>query len=344
MKKCLAIFTILCFSFSSILHSWANEIDKNTSETAKQPFSPLIHGNEVKIGNLLDFYVTETFVILENEELNKKVTQIVEKLIKVSGFQYPRYRVRIINDFSPFAASFPGYIYITTGLLDILESEDEVAAVLASTIARMHEKYQYNTFIAEWNRRKKALITSTIIAGVLFVGGLAFGVSAASAAASGAGSGTTMALQTTGAVTGYAAATALSVGEKTAYKLPEKKVLCSKMAPYLSPTCSPIIWSFWSWAAPKMITGPSSTSSVFTLFKEINEGYDNDKELKAIELAIGYVNSCGYNPNAFVSVFKKLLYLKNIYISKGYINNLLFVQPELEKRIEYVNKIINRNK
>lgn len=327
MKKCLAIFIILCFSFN--IHAWASEIDKNLPETTKQSLIPPIENEkEIKIGNFFDLHVTETFVILDDEELVKKITQLVEKLVKVSDCHYPKYKIRIINDSSPFTASFPGYFYISTGLLDILENEDELAAMLATAIAHMHEKYQYDSFISEWNEREKAVIAGVAITFVIVIGGGILSAAAAPAAAS----ANPIVLQrwtsTTSLVILPVASILTAPFMERVTRLPEKKVLCNRLGPELSRT--------------GMAEDLAIKSNIFIFLKEMYEGYDSDKELKAVELAIRYLDEAGYNSRALVSALVKLLALRNEYLAKGYISNVLISQPSLEARIEYANKIIKK--
>jgi len=307
------------------MNIWASEIDKNLPETTKKSLVPPIENEkEIKIGNFFDLHVTETFVILDDEELVKKITQIVEKLAKVSGCHYPQYKIRIINDISPFTASFPEYVYISTGLLEILENKDELAAMLATAIARMHEKYQYDSFISEWNQREKALIAGMVIQFVFgFGGGLLSAAAAPSAVAASSGSFQIIQPLAIG-VAGIASKPFL---EKVT-ALPEKKVLYNRLGPELSRTG----------AAEDL----AIKTNIFIFFKEMYEGYDSDKELRTIEIAIRYLDEAGYNPRALVSALAKLLNLRNEYLAKGYISNILIAHPGLEEKIEYANKIIKK--
>jgi len=332
MKKLVIIFTIFCFTFSWFLPVRADETGTESSETIKPSLPQLTEAEkEVRIGNLFDLYATETFVVLKDKEIIKNVSRIAEKIVRASGQPNLKYKIRIINDPLPIASSFPGgYIYISTGLLDILETKDELAAVLADALTPLFERYQYDAFMDEWKQRKTALVASRIFALVLFAGGVALGAAAASSAASGAGLGVAQAYQQTSqmvsTITSGAAMGALSAGAAAAKKLPEKKVILSRMSPYLS------------------IGDPATSSSVFVFFKEIYEGYDTDKELNTVESAIKILKRAGYNPKALVSLFKKLITMRNEYISRGYVSSLLIAQPNLEGRIERADKTIENSK
>jgi predicted Zn-dependent protease len=75
-----------------------------------------------------------------------------------------------------YAAS-EGFVYVTTGLLDVLESEDELATVLGHEIAHVSQRHQMKFIYAAYRRR---------IAGQLFgvVAGAALGAAMGSAAQS----------------------------------------------------------------------------------------------------------------------------------------------------------------
>jgi predicted Zn-dependent protease len=82
--------------------------------------------------------------------------------------------------------------------------------------------------------------------------------------------------------------------------------------------------------------------SVLVFLGEIYGGYKEDDEIKADNLAISYLRKAGFNSEALVSVFKKLLKLRNEYISKDYVSHLLVAKPGLEERIENANQVIRK--
>lgn len=317
MKKIFIVFTIICSVFCGFLPLKADDSGVGLESTGPSSDSlpPLTDAEkEARVGNLFDLYTTETFVILEDETLTKKVSQIVEKIAKVSDHPEIEYKVKIINDPLPVASSFPnGFIYVSTGLLDILENEDELAAVLSNVIVRMHEKYQYNAFTTEWKRRKTIKTVSTVISIALAVGG---GV------AIGADIGDNLAKALIAAGTVAAVAGVQVAGEKMIKHLPSKKVSLNKMGPHLN--------SY----------DLATSSSVFIFFKEVYEGYDSEKELKATELSIQNLNKAGCNPKALVSVLERFAKLRDEYLANGYICNLLIAQPGFERRIAYAQELI----
>lgn len=316
MKKILMLFGVMCFVFCGYSSAWADDtgIDTEKFKTEQSSLPQLSDAEkEARVGNLFDLYTTETFVILEDETLTKKVSQVVEKLAKVSDYPQIEYKVKIINDPLPVASSFPnGFIYVSTGLLDILENEDELAAVLSNVIVHMHEKYQYNAFNSEWKRRKIIKIASTGVAIALaVVGGAAIG-----------NIGDDLSKAIILASTIAASTGALYAGDKMIKQLPAKKVSFNKMGPHL------------------FDQDLASSSSVFIFFKEVYEGYDSDKELKATELSIQNLNRAGCNPNAVVAVLERLAKMRDEYLANGYICSLLIAQPGFERRIAYAQELI----
>lgn len=87
--------------------------------------------------------------------LYAKLNGMVETLGKASARPLIKYNVKIMDDKEPNAFTLPaGHIYISTGLLDLAGSDDEIAAVLAHEIghnARMHvERNQQKTKPLQW--------------------------------------------------------------------------------------------------------------------------------------------------------------------------------------------------
>ena len=313
------LFAVICFVLCGCLSAWADDtgIDTEKYKMGKSSLPELSDvEKEARVGNLFDLYTTETFIILEDETLTNKISQIVEKIVKVSDHPEIEYKVKIINDPLPVAPSFPnGFIYVSTGLLDILENEDELAAVLSNVIVRMHEKYQYNAFDSEWKRRKTIKAVSTVLSVALAVGGgLAIGADIGDDLAK-----AFIAVGTVAAVTGVQV-----TGEKMIKQLPSKKVSLNKMGPHLN--------SF----------DLATSSSVFIFFKEVYEGYDSEKELKATELSIQNLNKAGCNPKALVSVLERFAKLRDEYLANGYICNLLIAQPGFERRIAYAQELVTK--
>lgn len=80
--------------------------------------------------------------IVKDHPMLPQIRQIVARLTPVTERPKMSYTVKVVDDNEPNAFTFPGgFMYVTTGLLKLVESEHELAAVLAHEIAhntRLH--------------------------------------------------------------------------------------------------------------------------------------------------------------------------------------------------------------
>ncbi len=80
--------------------------------------------------------------IVNDHPMLPQIRQIVARLVPVTERPKMSYTIKVVEDKEPNAFTFPGgFMYVTTGLLNMVESEHELAAVLAHEIAhntRMH--------------------------------------------------------------------------------------------------------------------------------------------------------------------------------------------------------------
>lgn len=83
------------------------------------------------------------FKLVKDEERTRELNGLAKEIGAVSGRPKFEYLVKIYEDREPNAFTLPGgHVYVTTGLLDFVRSEHELAAVLAHEIAhnaRMHQ-------------------------------------------------------------------------------------------------------------------------------------------------------------------------------------------------------------
>jgi len=109
---------------------------------------------EIKFGFYADRQVVASHTILFNDALTKRVSKIGNRIVKALGQRNINYTFRIINDptINAFSAA-GGFIYVNTGLLDVLESKDELAAVLAHEIAHIRNHHQIKFVYAVHRRR-----------------------------------------------------------------------------------------------------------------------------------------------------------------------------------------------
>lgn len=126
---------------------------------------------EEKFGFYSDRMLLSNFTILFDKALSKRISQIGERIARVSSRPDIKYAFRIINDPSVNAYSAAGgMIYITTGLLDFIESADELAAVIAHEIAHVVKSHQIDSFYEPHRSKRTAQIAGTILGVVLAAG------------------------------------------------------------------------------------------------------------------------------------------------------------------------------
>ncbi len=131
MKTIKVSFMIILIILSSL-----------TSSTAQD-------NKSLKFGFYTDKIMILSQTILINDEIEKRISDIGNRLSKVSGTTNMQYTYRIINNpiINAYSAA-GGFIYINTGLLDVLETEDEVAAIIAHELAHINNSHQINFIYA----------------------------------------------------------------------------------------------------------------------------------------------------------------------------------------------------
>lgn len=263
---------------------------------------------EEKLGRSLDFLATEAFVTIREEALRRRISGITNKLVRASGLPDESVRVRIINDRAPHVSSFPGFIYLSTGMLDIFENENELASVIAHAVAHIHEKDHLKRYEILWKMEKMAIVTSSLMPLMVFGGAAVAGATGMAALLS--------------VETGVYVASA-SFQALTTQDLPEKKISLNRLGP--------------------LLTDPDRESrlSALLVLSDVYAGYEKEKEIRADELAMEYLGEAGYERDSFVFVLKKLLKLRDDYLVQGYVSHVLIAEPGLEKRTEHATHIIN---
>lgn len=97
---------------------------------------------DVARGHYTDAMLRDSYQIFDDEELTARVSEVGQKIIAAAG--NPRgyqFRFIIVNDAVPTAFCTVGYVYVTTGFLRAIESEDELAAVLGHEVAHLNERH-----------------------------------------------------------------------------------------------------------------------------------------------------------------------------------------------------------
>ncbi|MEN3039508.1 MAG: M48 family metallopeptidase, partial [Candidatus Kryptonium sp.] len=128
---------------------------------------------EEKIGREVLQEVSRSLEILRDIEANAYVNQLGDLLIKKGvSFSPFQFRFYLIKDKTFNAFSVPGgYIFLNTGLFDYLESEDELAAIMAHEIS--HNLARHVAKRIETAKRMQIALTGATLAAILLGGGQA---------------------------------------------------------------------------------------------------------------------------------------------------------------------------
>ncbi len=93
---------------------------------------------EQKLGKKLSEDIEKKHEVVEDSQKNLLIRQIGNKLAKVSELKGMNYYFKILNIEGPNAFSIPGgYVYVTYDLFDYIQSDDELAGILAHEIAHV---------------------------------------------------------------------------------------------------------------------------------------------------------------------------------------------------------------
>jgi Zn-dependent protease with chaperone function len=109
------------------------EVIRQVVEDSRKRWSPEA---EQKIGKPVVEEYEKAVPRLDWPDQQARVQAIVDRIAAVSDRPEVHYEVGILDDASPNAMAIPGgYIRVTRGLLDMVQSDDELAGVLAHEIA-----------------------------------------------------------------------------------------------------------------------------------------------------------------------------------------------------------------
>jgi predicted Zn-dependent protease len=143
----LLILTLICPFISGCVTSEYN------LATEKQETYIYSVEREVSLGRSVAQKVEKKFK-LADEDMQERITEIGNCLAEISDRQDILYYFKVIKDEEPNALALPGgFIYISDSLIELTDSDDEIAAVLAHEIGhiaarhsvkRMQGNYLYN--------------------------------------------------------------------------------------------------------------------------------------------------------------------------------------------------------
>lgn len=130
-------------------------------------FSQEISKEELQFGYFVDAITTQMNLEIQDEEILRAIESIGQNLAKQSERPNIKYCFRILNDPSINAFSGPaGYIYITSGLLNVINSKEELAGILGHEIGHVAHRDQVDRIYALQRMEWTSLIIGSLVAGV----------------------------------------------------------------------------------------------------------------------------------------------------------------------------------
>ncbi|OHX67068.1 M48 family metalloprotease [Flammeovirga pacifica] len=86
--------------------------------------------------------VAQEMGVYQDEEMTEYINCVGQQLVSQLEDKQFNYQFRIVPQVEPNAFALPGgYVFITTGLLSIIQSEDELAGILAHEIIHAHNRH-----------------------------------------------------------------------------------------------------------------------------------------------------------------------------------------------------------
>lgn len=124
MNKLVSVIVFLLIAFLLVnFNSFSAERDLN---------------KEQKLGKKLSEDIEKKHEVIEDSQKNSLIRQIGNKLARASDLKGMNYHFKILNIEGPNAFSIPGgYVYVTYDLFDFIQSDDELAGILAHEIAHV---------------------------------------------------------------------------------------------------------------------------------------------------------------------------------------------------------------
>ena len=132
------VVVIVCIALICILLSGCSTVTAVNPVTLKQDFMVISEDNELSIGRKVDPEIVKELGYYNDPGLQAYVNEIGQKLVQVCARRNIQYHFKVLDSPIENAFALPGgYIYITRGLLALLDSEAELAGVLGHEIGHV---------------------------------------------------------------------------------------------------------------------------------------------------------------------------------------------------------------
>lgn len=145
------------------------------ASAAPAPFS----ADELKMGSEAARQIEKESKLVTDEAIVKRVNDIGQTLVKASSMPDAAFTFKVLDEKEVNAFALPGgYVYVYKGLLDKVESDDELAGVLAHEIihATNHHSWKIMRKQKPWDIATMGVLLAGVLSGK-DVAGLAQGVS-----------------------------------------------------------------------------------------------------------------------------------------------------------------------
>lgn len=106
------------------------------------PAFPFSIGDEREVGEKLLYSVRSAFTLKDDPDITQYITKLGQSVLGVAGIQYFDYHFFVIDDkeFNAFAAP-SGLIFLHSGLIGTMNSEDELLSVIAHEIGHINKRH-----------------------------------------------------------------------------------------------------------------------------------------------------------------------------------------------------------
>lgn len=117
--------------------------------TQREEYSITSTDKEAAMGRAIARKLQEELTVVADEPMQQRVRALGERLVAVCDRKDVVYTFTVVDEKEPNAFSLPGgYVFVNTGLVKAVRSDDELAAVLAHEIAHVaarHSVKRYET-------------------------------------------------------------------------------------------------------------------------------------------------------------------------------------------------------
>ncbi len=130
---------VLCLGLACLIAGCATVYNPVTGVMERTAYST---DDEIRLGETLDRQLKEDYKFSEDREVNRRVQEIGNRVAAQSGRDDLAYRFQTMEteEINAFAAP-GGFVYVTTGLLEVVHNDDELAAVLGHEVGHIAARH-----------------------------------------------------------------------------------------------------------------------------------------------------------------------------------------------------------